>query len=208
LASDPSEGWEAIAPTFIATRSAIGRDVVRRWSARLQRGDTVLDVGCGSGATISETLIDRGFNLFGIDASPTLVSAFRRRFPQAVVACEAAQVSSFFNRIFDGAVAIGLLFLLTPSDQRTVLRRISDALKPGGHLLFSAPSQPCEWNDMLTGRPSNSLGFEEYSRVLQRAGMKIVGTFVDEGENHYFSVVKNRRLSVGGECPLSTRCGY
>lgn len=190
MASDLSEGWEAIASTFMATRSAIGGDVVRRWSARLQRGDTILDVGCGSGATISEALIDRGFQLFAVDASPTLVAAFRRRFPQAVVACEAAQVSSFFNRTFDGAVAIGLLFLLTPADQRTVLRRISDALEPGGHFLFSAPIQACEWKDMLTGRPSMSLGFEEYSAVLQHAGMKIVGTFLDEGENHYFSATK------------------
>ncbi|HZF44847.1 MAG TPA: class I SAM-dependent methyltransferase, partial [Sphingomonadaceae bacterium] len=108
----------------------------------------------------------------------------------AVVACEAAQVSPFFDRTFDGAVAIGLLFLLTPADQRTVLGRVSDALKPGGHFLFSAPSQACEWDDMLTGRPSVSLGLEEYGAVLRSAGMTIVGNFTDEGENHYFSASK------------------
>jgi SAM-dependent methyltransferase len=146
-------------------------------------------VGCGSGAVISEALIAGGFEVFGIDASPTLVAEFCRRFPQATAVCEAAQDSKFFDRKFDGAVAIGLLFLLTPDDQRVVLRRISTSLKPAGRLLFSAPREACEWTDMLTGRPSRSLGMDEYCTTLEGAGMKLTGSYVDEGENHYYDAV-------------------
>jgi len=190
VADDRSEGWEAIAPMFMAARSDIGVDVVARWSECLPPRGTVLDVGCGSGVPISEALIAGGFEVFGIDPSPTLSSAFRRRFPQAAVACEAAQESRFFDREFDGAVAIGVLFLLSPVDQRKVLHRISAALKPGGHLLFSAPRLACDWVDILTGRQSVSLGLEEYRAVLSDAGMKIAGSQVDGGENHYLEAIK------------------
>jgi SAM-dependent methyltransferase len=190
MAIDPSHGWNAIADEFVAARSDIGAEVVRRWARRLPSGGTVVDVGCGSGAPVSAVLVEEGFKVFGIDASAALVAAFRRRFPSAEVACEAAESSGFFQRRFDGAVAIGLLFLLPADDQREVIDRVARALEPGGRFLFSAPRQPCEWNDSLTGRPSVSLGEEEYRGALERAGLRLAGHHVDEGRNDYFDAVR------------------
>jgi SAM-dependent methyltransferase len=190
MAIDPSHGWNAIADEFVAARSDIGAEVVRRWARRLPSGGAVVDVGCGLGAPVSAVLVEEGFRVFGIDASAALVAAFRRRFPSAEVAREAAETSGFFGRRFDGAVAIGLLFLLPADDQREVIDRVARALEPGGRFLFSAPRQPCEWNDSLTGRPSVSLGEEEYRRALERAGLRLAGHHVDEGQNDYFDAVR------------------
>lgn len=154
-----------------------------------QRGSLV-DVRCGSGITITETLIQAGFEVFGIDASPALVAEFRRRFPHSEVVCEPAETSSLFQREFDGAVSVGLLFLLPADTQQQVIRRVARALKPGGRFLFSAPRQACEWKDSLTGRISLSLGEDEYRRILERAGMRLTAHDVDEGENHYFDAVR------------------
>jgi len=187
--SDPSNGWDAIADRFIAARSDIGADVVRDW-ARSLPGGAVVDVGCGAGLPVSATLIDAGLQVFGIDASPRLAAAFRQRFPMARIACEAAEESGFFGRRFDGAVAIGLLFLLPAESQRAVIGRVASALNPGGRFLFSAPRQRCAWTDMLTGRPSRSLGLGAYTRILGAAGMRIVATQVDEGENHYIDAAR------------------
>lgn len=187
---DHSRGWDAIADTFIAARSDIGADTVRRWARQLPAGAAVVDIGCGSGVPISAALIEAGCQVFGIDASPTLLVEFRRRFPSAMTACEAAETSSLFRRRFDGAVAIGLLFLLPPDDQRQVIARVGGALRPAGRFLFSAPRQACEWNDTLTGRLSLSLGEKEYRRVLEDAGMRLCRQEVDEGENNYFDAVR------------------
>ncbi len=150
----------------------------------------MVDVGCGSGKPISTVLAEEGFEVFGIDASPALVAEFRRQFPSAEIACEAAQTSDFFRRRFDGAVAVGLLFLLPANDQRKVIDRVAGALEPGGRFLFSAPRQPCVWDDMLTGQPSLSLGEEEYQSALEQAGMRLHGHYVDEGQNDYFDAVR------------------
>ncbi|MBK9260573.1 MAG: class I SAM-dependent methyltransferase [Polyangiaceae bacterium] len=190
---DLSNGWEAVAERFIECRSDIGAATVRQWATCLPKGGSVLDVGCGSGVPISMALMDDGFQVAGLDASPTLVGAFRTRFPGAVVACEAAEQSRFFGRTFDGVIAIGLLFLLSEQSQRELVRRLASALRPGGRLLFTAPHERCVWTDQLTGRTSLSLGAAEYRRLLEGAGMALARSLEDEGENHYYDA-----LAVGG----------
>ena len=186
MPEDRSQGYEAVAEDFMRLRSASGLATVRKWAASLPRGGAVLDVGAGSGAPLTAALIEEGFDVRAIDASPTMVAALRRRFPGVEVACEPAERSRFFGRRFDGVLAIGLVFLLPEESQGDLLRRMAGALNPGGSLLFSAPRQACAWDDLLTGRPSSSLGVEAYRRVLAGSGLQLIEEHVDEGGNHYY----------------------
>ncbi|MBX9617059.1 MAG: class I SAM-dependent methyltransferase, partial [Caulobacteraceae bacterium] len=102
---DPSRGWNAVAPDFMAARRDVGVEIVRDWAGRLPAGGAVVDLGCGDGWPVSAALIEAGLQVFGVDASPALVEAFRRRLPGVPVACEPVETSSLFDRTFDGAVA-------------------------------------------------------------------------------------------------------
>ncbi|PZT91391.1 MULTISPECIES: class I SAM-dependent methyltransferase [unclassified Sphingomonas] len=187
--SDPTHGWEAVAGRFAAIRSEVGADVVRRWAADLPAGGSVVDIGCGSGRPVALALAEAGLAVSGIDPSPTLLAAFRRALPDAPAACETAEASGYFGRRFDGAVAIGLLFLLPPATQALVIGRVAQALRPGGRFLFSAPAVACRWTDTLTGRESQSLGAAGYRVLLAEAGLRLVGSYEDSGGNHYFAAV-------------------
>jgi 2-polyprenyl-3-methyl-5-hydroxy-6-metoxy-1,4-benzoquinol methylase len=188
---DKSNGYEQVASAFISGRgqnhNGVGARVVAEWSRLLRDGATVLDIGCGTGVPISETLIKHGFEVYGIDASPSMVAAFKARFPMNPVQCEAVEDSDFFNRDFDAVVAWGLFFLLYPEAQRRLIQRLATVLPRNGKLLFTAPSEVCSWSDAMTGRTSISLGFEEYRGELEANGMSLVGTYRDEGDNHYYS---------------------
>jgi SAM-dependent methyltransferase len=192
--SDKSNGYEDIAQIFISGRgrnhSGIGGSVVADWSQTLPGGATVLDLGCGTGVPISQVLMERGFHVYGVDASPTMVAAFRARFPTVPVECAAVKDSAFFGRTFDGAIAWGLFFLFDMDDQLRLIGKIAGVLRPGGRLLFTAPTQSCSWRDAMTGRTSVSLGYEAYQKVLEAEGMSLVGTGSDEGENHYYFAQK------------------
>lgn len=187
-ADDPSNGYEAAASKFmwLRERSSIGVAMVRTWARSLPRGGAILDLGCGTGVPISEALSNQGFAVYGIDASPTLAAAFRCRLPQAHLACEAIEHSCFFDRTFDGVIAVGLMFLLPAEVQRATIHKIGRALNAGGRFLFTSPSQKCAWTDVLTGRQSHSLGAEEYRAVLSDAGMSLIAEREDEGANHYY----------------------
>jgi cyclopropane fatty-acyl-phospholipid synthase-like methyltransferase len=191
---DKSNGYEGIASSFIAERgnnnSGIGASVVAQWAQTLPAGANVLDLGCGTGVPISQVLIRRGFIVYGIDASSSMVAAFRGRFPTVSVECAAVEDSTLFCRTFDGAVAWGLVFLLAVEVQRSLISKVAGVLQPGGRFLFTAPSQSCSWSDAMTGRTSVSLGQEEYAKELAAQGMSLLGTADDEGENHYYFAQK------------------
>lgn len=127
---------------------------------------------------------------YGVDASPSMIAAFRTRFPGVPAECSAVQDSGFFDRTFDGAVAWGLVFLLSADDQYRLIRKVSRKLKRGGRFLFTSPGQISEWQDILTGGRSVSLGAREYRRALEAEGLLLVGEADDEGDNHYYFAAK------------------
>ena len=196
---DQSNGYECIAMEFLARRGSgrstgIGLKEVRKWARTLSPGATVIDLGCGPGFPITEVLVAEGLNVFAVDAAPSFVEAFRRNLPNTPVACEAIQDSTFFDRTFDGVLAWGLVFLLSPDEQRRLIQRMADILVPGGRLLFTscAGTEPLVWIDAMTGLESRSLGAEEYRRQLSAVGLSVTSEYEDEGQNHYYDVVKTR----------------
>jgi SAM-dependent methyltransferase len=192
---DRSNGYEGVAPEFLARRGSgrstgVGVNEVRKWAKTLPGGAAVIDLGCGPGFPITEVLVVEGLNVFGVDAAPSFVEAFRRNLPNTPVVCEAVQDSRFFDRTFDGVLAWGLIFLLSPEDQRHLIQRFADILVPGGRLLFTSTAEPTIWSDAMTELESRSLGAEEYRRLLSEAGFSIADEYEDEGQSHYFDAIR------------------
>jgi SAM-dependent methyltransferase len=200
MSEDDSNGYQAIASIYIARRGtrprvgdAIGAATVRAWAQAFPPGTTVLDLGCGPGEPSTRILQEAGLATYAVDASPAMVAAFRERFPHVPIEQSTVEASTFFDRAFDGVLAWGLLFLLESAAQALVIEKVAGALNAGGRFLFTAPKEPAEWLDGMTGRPSRSLGAQTYERLLRDAGMKWVGEEQDEGENHYFFAEKQQR---------------
>ena len=196
-AVDQSNGYEGIAAEFLAGRgrapsTAIGTKEVREWARTLPQGAVVLDLGCGSGLPITKVLVDEGLRVFAVDASPSMVDAFRRNLPDAEVACEPVDESPFFHRTYDAVLAWGLIFLLPVEEQRRLIRRAAGVLTPGGRLLFTscAGTEPLVWNDAMTGLESRSLGAAEYRKEMSAVGLSVVPEYEDVGGNHYFDATK------------------
>lgn len=183
--------YETHAVDFLSARdtSRIGASVVRRWARELQPNAAVLELACGGGYPVTTVLQENGLSVWAIDSSPTLLKTFQGRFPDVPTRCESVQSSTFFDREFDAVIAVGLMFLLSESDQIELIGRVASALQPGGNFLFSAPVQVGTWSDMTTGVESVSLGAEMYERTLVEAGFRVVQRIVDRGENNYYAAV-------------------
>ena len=193
---DKSNGYEQIAPMYIAGRGkrvrtfVVGVAQVTAWAEKLPARATVLDLGCGTGDPITRIFVDLGFNVYAVDASPSMVEAFHERFADVPVECAAAEESAFFGRTFDAVVGWGLFFLLDADAQRKLIANIAGALRRDGRLLFTATRQSCSWNDAMTGRPSVSLGEDGYRNAIEAAGLTLLGTAIDEGDNYYYFAEK------------------
>jgi cyclopropane fatty-acyl-phospholipid synthase-like methyltransferase len=186
---DHSAGYDGVAAEFAELRrgDGIGLNTLRDWAGKLRQGARVLDLGCGSGDPIAKELSKLGFSVAGIDASPTLIAEFHRQLPEALWACEAVEESSLFGQKFDAILAVGLIFLLSEKAQRALFEKVGHALEVGGRFLFSAPRQACEWEDVLTGHRSLSLGAIQYETALHQANLVVKENYTDEGENYYFA---------------------
>lgn len=197
MRDDGSNGYEAVASAYIGGRGtrplagdAIGAATVQAWAQAFPVGATVLDLGSGPGEPSTRILQEAGLATCAVEASAAMVAAFRERFPGVPIEHDTVEGSAFFDRTFDGVLAWGLLFLLTPEAQALVIEKVAGALNPGGRFLFTAPKEPIEWLDAMTGRPSQSLGAITYERLLRDAGLTWVAEAQDEGQNHYYFVEK------------------
>jgi SAM-dependent methyltransferase len=91
-----------------------------------QRGERILDVGCGEG-TLAKKIAERGATVLGIDNSPEMIAAARANGIDAVL-MDAADMP--FSCEFDAAFSNATLHWVLEKEQAA--RAIFRALKPGG----------------------------------------------------------------------------
>jgi SAM-dependent methyltransferase len=116
---------------------ATWRGIVQRLrAAGLPAGALVLDIGCGSGM-LARKLVDAGFSVHGVDASPAMVELARSHAPGArfeVVRLPADDDHALPSA--DAVVCTGhvLNYLDAAADIERALRQLARALRPGGLL--------------------------------------------------------------------------
>lgn len=95
----------------------------------------IVDVGCGSGELLHhlDGVFEHSVELTGIDLAASELELVRRRIPRAILICGDAAQFFPLQRL---DVAVAHLSLLSMARLRDVLRRIHDALQPGGLLTF------------------------------------------------------------------------
>ncbi len=106
---------------------------------RLPHAARILDVGCGNGALCRE-LSSQGFEVVGVDPSPSGVAVARQALPE--VRFEVMQVQEdLLERLqsdpFDAVISTEVIEHVY--DPRTFVKGCWNALKPGGSLIVSTP---------------------------------------------------------------------
>lgn len=112
--------------------------VLAQATERGWRGRRLLDVGCGTG-NASGPMLERGFDVLGVDAAPAMVARARAKHPDGTFLV--GDVRTFrAPRPVDLAYAVfdALNNLTDDGDLDTALRALHDNLVPGGWLLFDA----------------------------------------------------------------------
>jgi SAM-dependent methyltransferase len=160
-----------------------------RFTALLPQGASILDLGCGSGEPIARSLIESGFEVAGVDASPTLIALCRDRFP-AREWLVADMRSLSLGRTFQGLIAWDSFFHLPHGDQRRMFPAFREHLALGAALLFTTGPAHGEAIGRYHGEPlyHASLAEAEYRSRLDANGFEVVRHVVEDPDCGHHTV--------------------
>lgn len=115
----------------------------------LSPGSSILDVGCGTGI-IAQNLVSNGYRVVGIDISPGMISAARRRLPEGDFRVADARTACFQEK-FDAVISLfdTLNHILSLEEMLSVFRNIHSVLMHGGIFVFDLNMEEAyetQWN--------------------------------------------------------------
>ena len=185
--------YDLIAEWYATSRradaAAVGVPEVTALAASLPRGAAVLDAGCGNGEPLTRVLLEHGCDVLGVDSSANMLARFRTTFPDVPVIHSPIQSCDFQGRMFDAAIAWGVIFHLPHDAQSQAFAAISRALKPGAPFLFTAGDKG-DKDGWIDGEPMNGVPFryyaltvEGYRELLRTHGLVLENTHEDRGRN-------------------------
>jgi SAM-dependent methyltransferase len=131
-------------PLLTPERTASEIDFVLA-SANCPPGGRILDVGCGPGRHSIE-LAQRGFTVFGIDPSGSMIAAAKERASEAGVSPEFQQVAGedfITDEKFDTAICLFTTLgqIEDQKDNLHIIPRVAAALQPGGIFFVEVPQR-------------------------------------------------------------------
>ena len=170
------------------TSTAVGRaqrdQVWRVFDAIFQRGERVLDVGCGTGED-ARHLMARGVVVRAVDASPGMVKEARARGVAAEVRC--AEDLAGIDDAFDGAISnFGALNCV--ADLPVASRELARVVRTGGRVVVCLIGKCCLWEWVYFG-----------SRLRFRKALRRRRTSEYRGMRVYYPSAAEVRAAFAGE---------
>ena len=169
-----------------------------RFCALIKPRGTVLDLGCGPGKPMAAYLLAQGFDICGVDSSPTMISLAQGNFPEREWIVADMRALSL-GRTVDGVMAWDSFFHLNYDDQRQTFPIFRAHAKPGAPLLFTSGTQHGEAIGRFRGEPlyHASLSPDEYRAHFAENGFECVAEKMEDPECGLHSVWLARRVENG-----------
>jgi ubiquinone/menaquinone biosynthesis C-methylase UbiE len=150
--------------------------------ARLQPGDAVLDVGCGTGTLALEVVrrVGRAGRVAGVDPSPEQIARARAKAARRHVPIEfqigVIEQLAFPDQTFDVVFSTLMMHHLPTPLKRQGLAEIARVLKPGGRLVMADFTRKQERTGQAARFHAGGSSLEELAALVADAGFSEVET--------------------------------
>jgi ubiquinone/menaquinone biosynthesis C-methylase UbiE len=160
----------------------------------------ILDAGCGPGI-VARLLVDKGFQVTGVDISQTTIDIARQRVPEAELMVGDMSALEFDDETFDGIVSTYAVFHVPRTMHSSLFQEFRRVLKKGGALLLNIgttetdgvwvweefQSVPMYWSYYPPPRTAELLESADFQIVFTK-DVEIV--FAGEIETHHWILAK------------------
>jgi 2-polyprenyl-3-methyl-5-hydroxy-6-metoxy-1,4-benzoquinol methylase len=180
------QSYDKIADWFVNYRKTSEVDGYILWFIeRIEKGGKILDVGCGGGVPNAGFLVEKGFDVTGIDFSEQMIRLAKENVPAAKFS--KSDICAFqTDEKYEGIVAWDSLFHLEYDKNEFAFEKLFGMLKAGGYMVFSHGGGQGEITGTMNGEnfSYSSLGPELTLQTLKEIGFQIVKYEVDCSESH------------------------
>ena len=157
--------FDGVAEKYDRTNTVLSFGQDRSWrrstraALKLQQGETVLDLGAGTGVSTQE-LAKSGADVIGADISLGMLAVGRRVRPEVKLVAADALALPFPDKTFDAVTAS--FVLRNVANTPAALRELARVTKPGGRMVI------CEFS-----HPTNAMFRKVYLQYLMRSLPKV-----------------------------------
>ena len=194
-------GWIGEIVARVMSLETLGVNAFALNRLPVERGDSVLDVGCGHGRTLAKLAarVGDGF-VAGIDPSEVMVRLATRRMKRAIdrgrasVHAAEAKRMPFESDRFDAVLAVHVLYFWSqPELELCEIRRV---LRPGGVLVLGFRPDGPEARASLPASIYHLRSVEEVAKLLTEAGFE-VDRVADDASRFVCLAARNRETERG-----------
>lgn len=188
--------YDLIAEWYATDRGrTVGVAEALAFASTLRVASRILDLGCGTGAPITDALVNAGHHAVGLDSSSGMLAWFRTNLPHTPMVRGDARACPFTDHSFDAAISWGMMFHLSRDDQALALANVFRVLKPGAPFLFTAAEIEDADEHGITGT-MNGVTFHyyavpDYASLLGKHGFVLVDVHDDPGVSTYYLARKS-----------------
>jgi len=181
------------------------REFIQKLLLRLPPKSALLSAACGAGR-YDGLLLEAGHSVVGIDQSAGMLARAREHLPEARYEKMGLQEMDF-REAFDGAICIDAMEHICPEDWPGIMRRLGEALKPGGVLYFTVEIPDTAEVD-ASYRRARAMGLPvvfgeladaveaSYERVRALRSPGVPGDVADVAVYHYYPSLEQVRAWI------------
>jgi trans-aconitate methyltransferase len=166
------------------------------FSKLVEKGRTVLDIGCGDGKPVDEYLIEQGLAVNGIDSSKRMIELAKKNVPEGFYEVKDVLSLKEGEYCVSGIVSLNAVFQTPREKHQGLLRTLASFIPDGGFILIAMELGELEGTEehLHTAKlPRAHYRMETNSEIIENAGFEILSNVIDESGKEKHQIIIARR---------------
>lgn len=187
------EGYDKAADNYAASRDQFySIKYLEQFSRLVEKGKTILDVGCGAGKPVDEFLVNQGYVVNGIDISKRMIELAKRNVPEAFYEIKDMTELREQEYCVDGIVSFYAIFHTPKEQHQELFKKLASFIPNGGSMLVTMGSG--EWEGTEEDFHGSKMFWSHYgvaknTEMVENAGFEIVLNEVDPSANEKHQII-------------------